>query len=93
MASDEQIKQRAEWRSRLMKAVIGRQHDPATLVDMFAAGLQQAYSEGVLDAADMCDTIAKRTTNERDRYVAGVLAQSMRDYTTLNNVNVTIIKA
>lgn len=82
--NEEQIQQRGEWRLRLIKAAIGREHSNDTLVDMLVAGLQQAYIEGVLDCAEMCDVIATRTTAARDRFVAATLANSMREYSALN---------
>lgn len=76
---NEQSEQRVEWRSRLIKAIIGREHDDETLIDMLTAGLRQAYTEGVLDCADICDTIAVQAIGERGQFVARVLASSMRN--------------
>jgi hypothetical protein len=88
MPTDDSIKQRAEWRTRLMRDVIDGAHGKSTLVEMLAAGLHQAYAEGVNDCAEMCETIATRAADHRARRVADVLATSMRDYNRQNNLTV-----
>jgi hypothetical protein len=82
--SDEEIIQRFEWRTRLIKTVIGRKHDDEILIEMLTCGLALAHSEGVLDCAAMLDTIADKATGNRDRFVARTLAKSMRDYNEMN---------
>jgi len=74
-----------EWRQRLSAAVLNDQFDKETLLDLIEAGWSQAHCEGLQDAADVCDGVARAPTisNERRR-AAAVLASSIRELERLN---------
>lgn len=56
----DEVQQRAEWRTRLTVAVLERKHDDETLSEMLRAGLNQAHSEGLMDAVHILEQIAKQ---------------------------------
>jgi hypothetical protein len=48
-----------EWRRRMVEAIISRAFDDETLAEMLMAGFDEAHTEGLLDAADICRDIAE----------------------------------
>ena len=78
VVSDE-IRQKAEWRARWCSDILSHKFDDETLSEMLIAGLDKAHSEGVLDAAEICQRIADGDANERWRNVASIIARSLRD--------------
>lgn len=86
IANDEII-QKVEWRTRVLKAVLEQAFDKETLSDMLDAGWQQAHSEGVLDAAHICQNVAAGAADTRGRYVAQTLADSCKKYDAMNRTD------
>lgn len=82
--SDE-TQQKAEWRARAISDIVLKAHDNETLVEMLEACLNQAHSEGLGDAAYICDKVADDPEIEPvKRRTAKVLAGSIRDLDKLN---------
>lgn len=81
----DELTRKAEWRARLISDIIGRRFDDATLEAMLEAGLHQAHSEGLEDAASVCDGVAAAPgiSPERLRVVA-VMARSIRQLDRMN---------
>lgn len=79
--SDE-VEQRQAWRQRLIEAVLKREFDDEVLVAMLCAGLDQAHSEGLADAADICRKVAE--SSPASRRVAVVLERAMINLIKLN---------
>lgn len=52
--TDANVSRRAEWKSRLMRAVLHREFDDEVIADMLVTGLYEAHSEGLQDAANIC---------------------------------------
>lgn len=69
--------QRAEWRIRLVRALVNREHDTETLLAMLEAGLDKAHSEGLQDAAFICQRIADSAAPARS--VATAVAAAIQD--------------
>lgn len=67
--------QRVEWKTRLVSAIVSREFSTETLVEMVMAGLDEAYSEGVRDAADICSNAQANHTQ---------LGETLRRYDQLN---------
>lgn len=79
---NDEVAQKAAWRVRLVIAIIERKFDDETLVQMLNAGLAQAHSEGLQDAATICDRIAAaRPTAAK---VATILAAAIRILDRMN---------
>lgn len=76
--SREEALQKAEWRARIMLAVANQAFDTETLLQMLDAGWEQAHSEGLMDAAYICQKIADSMSDARGIKVAGTLAESCR---------------
>lgn len=81
---NEEVAQRVGWRSRLIADVILRKFDDETLADMLEAGLRQAHSEGLLDAADICQSVANAIQDPGKARAAFVLASSIRELDVRN---------
>lgn len=75
----EETMQKVEWRVRLVVDLIARQHDDATLEAMLNAGLEQAYSEGLQEAASVCQAVADGPVQAATKHVASTLAASIRE--------------
>lgn len=73
----DEITQKAEWRGRLFRALLRREHDDETLLAMLEAGLDQAHSDGLQDAADVCQGVADAKSDSKR--VASVLANAIRE--------------
>lgn len=86
MATTDEIQQKAEWRSRLMADVLSSAHDDETRCELLEAGLHQAHSEGVEDAAEICDGIARQTSSPQIRAVAETIAKALREYDNRNKL-------
>lgn len=84
-ADADEVDQKTDWRSRLVQAVLAREFEDETLVLMLEAGLQEAHSEGVLDAASICERVAEADSPART--VALVLAKALRKYNDRNVSN------
>jgi hypothetical protein len=80
---DPEVMQKAEWRVRLVRAVLFREHDSETLLAMLDAGLDMAHSEGLLDAVEVCQGVADQSDGEQRR-VALVLADGLRKLNAKN---------
>lgn len=78
----DEVVQKAEWRARLMGDVLSNMHDDETRAAMLEAGLAQAHEEGLLDAAYICDEVAKTRPNAA--IVASVIAKAIRDLAARN---------
>lgn len=76
------VMQAAEWKARLVAAVIHRDFDDETLAEMLFAGFNQAHSEGLSDAAAICQGVADVVPHAAK--VAGTLAARIRDLDRLN---------
>lgn len=76
-ATDDMM-QKAEWRARLVVDIIARKFDDETLAEMLEAGLCQAHSEGLMDAAYICDKVAEQAVKPASRYAAEVLGNGIR---------------
>lgn len=85
---NEEVQQQAEWRSRLMADVLSNMHDEETRVAILIAGLDQAHSEGLMDAAWICDQIAARGPSTTRR-TADILAKAIRDLDRKNMAYLT----
>jgi hypothetical protein len=84
IVSDE-VQQKAEWRARAISGIVLKAHDDETLVEMLEACLNQAHSEGLADAAYICDKVAADPGIEPvKRRTAKVLAGSIRNLDKLN---------
>jgi hypothetical protein len=82
---NDEIQQKAEWRARAISDIVLKAHDDETLVEMLEACLNQAHSEGLGDAAYICDKVADDPGIEPvKRRTAKVLARSIRDLDKLN---------
>lgn len=79
---DDEERHAVEWRTRLTIAVGTRAHDDEVLVDLLHAGLEQAYSEGVLAAAAICKDVA--AGNPAASRIAGTLVRAIREYDLMN---------
>ena len=75
----DEIQQKFEWRARLVVDLLSRKFEISTLAIMLEAGLRQAHSEGLLDAADVCETVSLSAENADKRRAAKVLAESIRE--------------
>lgn len=84
MSVTDELRQKAEWRARLIEDVIRRRFDDATLESMIEAGLSQAYSEGILDAAEMCQSVAHNVSEAPKKQTAAVLARCLRQLNDMN---------
>lgn len=84
MKIDDETQQKAEWRGRLMADVLSNMHDEDTRAELLEAGLHQAHSEGVEDAAVICDRIAHHAESREARKVAYIIAKALRDYDARN---------
>jgi hypothetical protein len=80
----DELLQKAEWRARLIEDVIHRRFDDETLAVMIEAGLSQAYSEGLLDAAEICESVARSVSEPPKRQTASVLGRCLRQLNDLN---------
>lgn len=78
-----ETQQQAEWRARLLVDLMGRRFDDATLVAMLRAGLDEAHSEGLRDAAEICQKVADADP-KRWGPVASVLARQIRALIKMN---------
>lgn len=81
---NEEVQQKAEWRSRLMADVLSNMHDDETRAALLEAGLNQSHSEGVEDAATICDGIVHQSKSAEVRRVAGTIAKALREYDAWN---------
>lgn len=81
---NDEVQQKAEWRARLMADVLGDKFAEETRALLLEAGLHQAHSEGVEDAAYICVAIAHQATNSEVRRVATTIARALRDYDARN---------
>ena len=79
-----EVQQKAEWRTRLIVAIIERRFDDETLADMLEAGLDQANSDGLLDAAALCHRVADLVSDPNRRHVASTLAKSIMELDRMN---------
>ena len=70
-----------------MVDILARKFDDETLAEMLEAGLCQAYSEGLRDAADICQSVADAVQDPAKRHAARVLANSIRDLDQRNKVS------
>src|SRR5262245_40202562 len=86
IATDE-ITQKVDWRMRVSRAVLERQFDQETLLALLDAGWEQAHSEGVTDAAHICQRIADQAPSPRDRQIAQLLADSCTAYDQKNRAD------
>lgn len=89
MTPDDEVTQKVEWRNRVMAAVLRRQFDDETLFEMLDAGWEQAHSEGVLDAAHICQRVAEGAEDSRGKYVAQTLANACLEYDARNKAGRT----
>lgn len=78
----DEVQQRQAWRRRLVEAVMERKFDDEVLVTMLCAGLDQAHTEGLSDAAEICRKVADGVPSARR--VAGVLKRSIQELIALN---------
>jgi hypothetical protein len=69
-----------EWRRRMVEAIISRAFDDETLAEMLMAGFDEAHTEGLLDAADICRDIAEASGSR----VARVLENALRSLVEMN---------
>lgn len=83
---DEEVEQKAEWRARLMGAIIRRDFDDDTLAHMLEAGLNQAHSEGLQDAADICDAIIEARPHTKPMF--SIIANAIRGLDERNKAKV-----
>jgi hypothetical protein len=83
---DPDVMQKAEWRVRLVRAVLFREHDDDTLLAMLDAGLDMAHSEGLLDAVEVCQGVADQSDGDQKR-VASVLANALRKLDAKNKLD------
>jgi hypothetical protein len=81
---NEEVQQKSDWRARLMADVLSNMHDEETRAELLIAGLDQAHSEGVEDAAFICDGIAHQAAEPRTRKVATTIAKALREYDARN---------
>ena len=81
---NDEVAQKAEWRTRLIVDIIQRKFDDETLADMLEAGLRQAHSEGLRDAADICQSVANAVQDPGKARAAFILASSIRDLDVRN---------
>lgn len=79
---NDEFQQRAEWRERLIEAVICRSADDETLVDMLMAAFDQSHSDGLQDAAAVCDHAGKN--NGEAGRAARTLAGLIRELDRMN---------
>lgn len=77
--SQDEIQQKFEWRARLVVDVLSRKFDIQILAEMLEAGLRQAHSEGLIDAALICDHVAEMTDRGPKRHTAEVLGRCIRE--------------
>lgn len=70
--------QKAEWRTRVMLAVVNRSFDNETLIELLNAGWDQAHSEGLQAAAGICQRTADDIGNPVMKQTAEVLANACR---------------
>lgn len=82
MILTDEMDQHIAWRMRLATAIVHREFDDETLLTMLHAGLHQAHSEGLNDAAHICETVAVQ--RPQARHVASVLAKAIRELDKLN---------
>jgi len=80
------LMQKAEWRSRLVVDILARKFDDETLAEMIEAGLCQAHSEGLLEAAEVCQSVADAVRDPAKKHAASVLASSIRELDARNKV-------
>jgi hypothetical protein len=81
---DDRLLRRALWREGLMEAIRQREIAPADLCRMVEAGLNEASSEALSDAAEICDKVGAGIDDPKQRRMAEVLANAMRNYDALN---------
>jgi hypothetical protein len=77
--------QQLEWRARLVRAVIERKHGDETLVTMLFAGFDQAQSDGLRDAAWLCQRVAEACPESAR--VATVLAENILRLDKMNRAD------
>lgn len=83
-AAMEDCTQRAEWRTRILVAVATGSFDTETLIAMLDAGWDQAHSEGLKDAAEICDGVAASLDDPPRKKVATTLADACRELDARN---------
>lgn len=88
---NDEIQQKAEWRTRLISAILNREHDNETLCTMLEAGLHQAHSEGVGDAVYVIDQVAMQRPDHAD--VLTILSTSLRRLAIANTAGRTPLSA
>lgn len=76
---NDKIWQKATWRARLIDAILFKRFDDQTLMEMIEAGFHQAHSEGLIDAAEVCKSVANGVKNATSRHVANMLADSIQE--------------
>jgi hypothetical protein len=79
---DEDTAHRTEWKQRIVAAVVERRFDDETLGHLIAAGFDQAHSDGLADAAYICDRVAEARPHTRT--VLAVIANAIRDLDARN---------
>lgn len=75
----DEIQQKSEWRTRLVVDVLSRKFDIQILAEMLEAGLRQTHSEGLIDAALVCDDVATMIDSGPKRHTAEVLGRAIRE--------------
>jgi len=90
VAVDDEVAQSVAWRVRLTEAIIYRQFDDETLVEMLGAGFNQAHSEGMADAADICRNVAEAAADDRGRHVAATLTKAIETCDRANRTGKSI---
>lgn len=82
--SMDSIRQKAEWRGRLAAVMLNKTHDDDTRLALLEAGLDQAHSEGVLDCAEICENIARGSSNLAVVRFAATIAKTLREFDARN---------
>lgn len=80
-ALNDKSQQSLDWRMRIISAIVRREFDDESLVEMLIAGFHQAHSEGLHDAAHICREVAKK---ESARFVASRLERAILELDSLN---------
>jgi hypothetical protein len=90
MQITEDMRQKAEWRARLTVAIASRKHDDATLVAMLHAGFEEAFSEGMQEAASLCDLLCEGgSINSQRGHTLRVTAKAIRELDAKNRAGRT----
>ena len=85
VAEREDVEQRTAWKRRIVSAILNREHDDETLAAMLIAALNQGHSEGLQDAAHICEQIGVQYPGASIvGRTATVLARSIRELDKLN---------